>query len=95
MDGISQFVINQIGVQGIWFALCLLIGYKYNKQSQDMYNQFKADSLDRETKLETQLQASQEILKQFGEKYDLIIDRLDKLQNVVEGSQNQSGGVAK
>lgn len=69
-----DFLTNQIGSNGIFFALFVYLFYTGKKEGTE-----------RETKLQKNLEQSQELLGKFAEKYDIIIDRLDKL----EGNRTQ------
>jgi hypothetical protein len=82
VDSLIQFFTQQIGVQGIWFALCLLIGWQYNKKSEQ-----------REQQLIDELHNSQDLLKTMADKYDLISNKLDVIESKLGGSATKEGGV--
>lgn len=76
-QGILDFLFNQLSNNGVFFALFLYMFYTGKKESKE-----------REAELRSDLKDNRELLNKFAEKYDIIIERLDRL----EGSKSEKKG---
>lgn len=79
MQDITNFLINQIGQNGIFFALFLYLFYTSSK-----------DGKDREARLIDELNKSQSMLEEFAKKYDLLDQVAQKINNIEAKLSGQS-----
>lgn len=89
MEVLYDFLINQVGVQGVFFVFTLVLAYiiyKEWKSEKEERKLEKEEAIRRELTLQDELRDNREMLKKFSEKYDLIIERLETLSEQLRRS---------
>lgn len=79
MEVVFTYIVEQIGVNGIFFGFTVVLAYLFYIEKKEDKIEFRK----REKDLTNEIKKNQDLLKMFAEKYDIITERLDRIQEQI------------